>query len=43
MPAQPSILLILNDDVGYSHIGCQGGEVRADAGLGVTGNLIAGG
>ncbi len=28
MPAQPNVLLILNDDMGYSDIGCYGGEVR---------------
>ncbi len=28
MPDQPNILLILNDDMGFSDIGCYGGEVR---------------
>ena len=28
MPEQPNILLILNDDMGYSDIGCYGGEVQ---------------
>jgi len=28
MPTQPNVLLILNDDMGYSDIGCYGGEVR---------------
>ncbi len=27
MPTQPNILLILNDDMGYSDIGCYGGEI----------------
>ncbi len=27
MSASPNILLILNDDMGYSDIGCFGGEV----------------
>lgn len=27
MPGKPNILLILNDDMGYSDIGCYGGEV----------------
>ena len=26
--ARPNILLIMNDDMGYSDIGCYGGEVR---------------
>ncbi len=28
MPDRPNILLILNDDMGFSDIGCYGGEVR---------------
>jgi arylsulfatase len=27
MPRQPNVVLILNDDMGYSDIGCYGGEV----------------
>ena len=27
MAKRPNILLILNDDMGYSDIGCYGGEV----------------
>jgi arylsulfatase len=30
-PARPNVLLILNDDMGYSDIGCYGGEVRTPA------------
>ena len=28
MPEQPNILLIMNDDMGYSDIGCYGGEIH---------------
>jgi arylsulfatase len=28
MPAKPNILLILNDDMGYSDLGCYGGEIQ---------------
>jgi len=28
MPTRPNILLILNDDMGFSDLGCYGGEVR---------------
>ncbi len=28
MPRRPNVLLILNDDMGYSDLGCYGGEVR---------------
>ncbi|MFO7697071.1 MAG: arylsulfatase [Anaerolineae bacterium] len=28
MPAKPNILLILNDDMGYSDLGCYGGEIE---------------
>ena len=26
---KPNILLILNDDMGYSDLGCYGGEIRS--------------
>lgn len=28
MQAKPNILLILNDDMGYSDLGCYGGEIQ---------------